>query len=555
MNYQLISRRTPLSLTLTVALTLLLVACIERREFQPPDEPSPPPTPSVPALQLPANNSYLGSSPRGTLRPAFQWQASQWDGTEVVRYTLEISADSSFSADITTVETTATSAQPPNELPISRTPPVGTRYFWRVKACAGTACSNFSQVWYINLGRVERDLNGDGYADIVLTAQGVNPVPSTAGRLYVYLGGAPFNTQADTVFNGDSSSNTWFRKVAAIGDFNGDGFADIAARVTQRDLRMPRVLLYFGGKGSILDSTPDHTLDVSDCAALGDWNGDGFDDLLVSSGSTSIQLGTKEQTLPAPEPYGAIRSARGAGDVNGDGFADFLSRGLNDEVLVYFGSAAPFDHEPDGRLTGTPSSQFGYSFSSAGDVNGDGLGDVLVGAPSDSTPGQDAGRAFVYLGKRGTSFDTAADGIFDGAVGEKLGFTVTPLGDLNGDGFDDFGIRTFISLRGLMYVYYGKAGSMVDTTNRTGLQGEQDQSSLFGVTSTGGDVNGDGFDDLWVGAPLYSTPVTYMVGRAYVFLGAIGVGLEPYPDSTLDQGEGDNAVFGYIALSSTEDTL
>lgn len=538
----------------TSLLPIIFTACIERREFLPPDEPPPLPTPSAPALRLPPNNSYVRAAPRGTRRPTFQWQASQWSGPETIRYTLEISTDPSFASGVSTVETTATNAQPSNDLEISLTPPVGARYFWRVKACAGTACSS-SQVWYLNLGRVERDLNGDGYADIAMTAQGVTPVPSTAGRLYVYLGGAAFNTQADTVFNGNAGSNTWFRKVAAIGDFNGDGFADIAARVTQQNGQMTRVLLYFGGKGSVLDSTPDHILNISDCASLGDWNGDGFDDLLVTSETDGIQLGTNEQTLPALEPYAALDLARGAGDVNGDGFADFLTRGLNNDLLVYFGGAAPFDHEPDGRLTGAPNSRFGYSFDSAGDVNGDGLADVLVGAPSDGTAAQGAGRAFAYFGSSGTSFDTTPDGVFNGVADEALGHSVAQLGDLNGDGFDDFGIRTFINLRGLMYVYYGKAGSVVDTANRTGLQGEESQTSLFGVTSAGGDVNGDGFDDLWVGAPMYSTQTTYMVGRAYVFMGGVGVGLEPYPDFTLDQGEGDNALFGHIALSSTEPTL
>lgn len=542
------------------ALALLATSCIEQRSFRPPDEeppPPPPPTPTTPVLRLPANNSYQGSVRSGALRPSFQWETSQWSGTETVRYTIELSTDAMFSSGGITGETTSTSFQVPSDLQVSRDAPVGNRYFWRVKACAGDACSSFSPVWYVNLGRVERDLNGDGYADVALTARGQAIVSNTSGRLYVYLGGSgDFNTQADTIFNG--SGNTWFRNVAGIGDFNGDGFADLAARVTQPNGQMPRVLIYFGGKGSVLDSTPDHTLEVDSCAALGDWNGDHLDDLLLVSytGTTSILLGTKAQTPAPAEPFAASTNARGAGDVNGDGFADLLSRGLNDDVLLYFGSATqPFEHESDGRLTGAPSAQFGSSMAAAGDVNGDGFADVLVGAPADATKGSLAGRAFAYLGGRGAAFDTMPDGVFEGAANEQLGYAVAGIGDVNGDGFDDFGIRTFVDLQGRMYVYYGKAGSTVDISLRSKLEGEPGKTSLFGASSVGGDVNGDGFDDLWVGAPMYSTQTTYMAGRAYIFLGAAGATLEQLPDASLDQGEGDNASFGHLSMSSTDLTL
>lgn len=500
------------------------------------------------------NNSYQGSVHHGSLRPTFQWEASQWSGIEQVLYIIQISEDSGFTATVTSGATTSTSFQLPSDLPVSRSAPVGARYFWRVKACAGEACSGFSPVWYVNVGRTERDLNGDGYADVALTARGQATVSTTSGRLYIYLGGGgSFDTQADTVFRGGGT--TWFRNVAAIGDLNGDGFADLAARVTQTNGQMPRVLIYYGGKGSVLDSTPDHTLVVDSCAALSDWNGDGFDDVLLSaSNGTSIQLGGKEMTL-VPEPFAVNTSARGVGDVNGDGFAD-LSYGLNDEVLFYFGGAErPFDHKTDGRLTGAPSTLFGSSLAAAGDVNGDGFADVLVGAPADRTKAPSGGRAFVYFGGRGSTFDATPDGIFDGAADERLGYTVAGFGDLNGDGYDDFGIRTLFDFQGRLYVYYGTQGSTVDSSLRTKLEGEPGKTSMFGSNSLGGDVNGDGFDDLWVGAPLYSTQTAYSVGRAYIFLGALGATLEPLPDATLDQGEGDEAVFGHLSMSSTDWTL
>ncbi|MCY7362767.1 MAG: integrin alpha, partial [Ignavibacteria bacterium] len=135
---------------------------------------------------------------------------------------------------------------------------------------------------------------------------------------------------------------------------------------------------------------------------------------------------------------------------------------------------------------------YGRSVASAGDVNGDGFDDVIIGAPNNNAGGINAGRAYIYFG--GTIINTDVDVILTGAgVINYLGTSVSSAGDVNGDGYDDVivGANGYNTFTGRAYIYYGGASmnSVVDVT-MTG----QFTNNEFGKSVSGaGDVNGDGF--------------------------------------------------------------
>jgi hypothetical protein len=222
----------------------------------------------------------------------------------------------------------------------------------------------------------------------------------------------------------------------------------------------------------------------------------------------------------------------GAGDVNGDCYDDvIIGNYRNERARVYLGGSGGIDTDTYTRLGapgGWAESHFGMSVSSAGDVNGDGFDDVIVGASVsnsyDSESGsfpEEPGSAYVYLGScAGVDPATkrrvqASDG---GGVTDYFGDSVASAGDVNGDGYDDVIVGAPLDLWaknmsvdfGSAYVYLGSADG-VDSSTETKLVGAMTYHDAFGDSvASAGDVNGDGYDDVIVGAP--------EDGAAYVFL-------------------------------------
>jgi hypothetical protein len=283
-------------------------------------------------------------------------------------------------------------------------------------------------------------------------------------------------------------------------------------------------------------------------------------------------------------------SVSAAGDVNGDGIGDLIvgsyvgdDGGFNaGEAYVVFGIASGFSR-PVIDLTSLPASAgfiiqgdvaddwAGYKVSTAGDVNGDGFDDLIVGAPNGDDGGTDAGEAYVVFGKASGfgTIDLTTLAFSDGFVIQgdilldRAGWSVSTAGDVNGDGFDDMIVGAPFGDNGgtdagEAYVIFGKAsgfGALVggrqvlDLTGLTPSSGFIIQGDTLideaGISvSAAGDVNGDGFDDMIVGAPLGDDGGAN-AGEAYVVFGkAAGFGTIDLTTLTASQGfiiQGDAA--------------
>ena len=398
-------------------------------------------------------------------------------------------------------------------------------------------------------GGVPGDVNGDGKADFIVGAYLDDPAGggTDAGSAYVFSG-------ADGTLlyhvTGDTAGDQFGVSVSMAGDVNGDGKADFIVGAWFDDPgglgSAGSAYVFSGADGTLLyHVTGDTGFDnfgVS-VSMAGEVNGDGKADFIVgaygddpsglgSAGSAYVFSGADGILLyqmtgdTAVDLFGY--SVSGAGDVNGDGKADFIVGAYGDDPggLGSAGSAYVFSGA-DGTLlyqvTGdTASDFFGRSVSGAGDVNGDGKADFIVGAYRDDPVGggTDAGSAYIFSGADGTLlYQVTGDTTFD-----QFGISVSGAGDVNGDGKADFIVGAQLDdsgglgSAGSAYVFSGADGSLLyQVTGDTTFD-------LFGGSVSGaGDVNGDGKADFIVGAREDDPGGGGDgAGSAYVFSGADG---------------------------------
>lgn len=382
------------------------------------------------------------------------------------------------------------------------------------------------------------DVNGDGYGDVVV---GADQYSSGLGRAYVYFGGDVMNNIADVIMTGVVASDRFGRTVTCAGDVNGDSYSDIAVSSFRNDgIDSGKVFVFFGGFA--MDNISDAVIYGEayyeslgwSLSTAGDVNGDGFDDLIAGGVSFNSLAGRailydyfmkgeiKADRIMTGEFVNNFfaTSVSDAGDVNGDGYGDLIvgAYGYNNytgRAFIYFGGAVP-DHIPDLVLDGqNVSGSFGISATSAGDVNGDGYDDVIVGEYAYNFG---TGRAYIYYG--GSSMNNVADVTLNGeATSTYFGITVSGANDVNGDGFDDVivGATGYLSSAGKVYLFFG--GSSMNNIPDAAFNGENQNDNFGSSISGAGDVNGDNFPDIIVGAPNYSSGT----GRTYIFLGGSSV--------------------------------
>ena len=310
------------------------------------------------------------------------------------------------------------------------------------------------------------DVNGDKFNDILVCAEGSYTAKNFPGKVYLYLGGKKVPTEPAAVFVGEKPGDHFGVWATTLGDINGDGFDDFAIGAHWNDeggTDAGKVYIYFGGKQ--IDTRPDIVLkgeranDWFGASVAGgqDINGDGKPDLIIGApyagrkyaGAVYVYLGGGDFKKPAlvlygenaGDSYGATVSM--LGDVTGDGIADFAVSAVyadaneaNDAGKTYiYAGGSIISQKPICEVTGKiPKEQAGYRIYSPGDVTGDGIDDILLGAPGGGSGG--LGAVYVLAGGKVVRSEPVKQ-YFGPHRNSLFGIAIYSAGDFNGDGQTD----------------------------------------------------------------------------------------------------------------------
>ena len=341
------------------------------------------------------------------------------------------------------------------------------------------------------------DVNGDGYSDVLVSVYNNVFGVSKDGRVQLFLGtGNGIGSAAAWTSEGKGGTN-YGESIGSAGDVNGDGYFDVvvgAPRFSNGEENEGAVFIYYGSPSG-LDTSPSWIMEGNQANAF----------------------------------FGASVST--AGDVNKDGYADvvvgasYYDDGETNEgkIFVYLGSASGLAKTPYFTAQSDQvNAFFGKSVSSAGDVNHDGFGDIVVGAPGYDHGQINEGRAFLYLGTYGGMTQAPAWTGESNQADASFGNSVACAGDLNGDGFSDvvIGANRFddkMSNVGKLYVFMGSANGFGLYPDWT-MTGNQIDGNLGISVNAAGDINGDGYGELIAGA--YSNNVQDPVGHVFIYYGS-----------------------------------
>lgn len=497
-------------------------------------------------------------------RPTLRWELP----AGLTRARVELCGDRACTRRITQQEVIGSSWRPPATL----SPGV---LFWRVLGLAADGSVAWtSATWEFQVRHRDtpvdsfygplRDFNGDGFDDLIAGTQ----YPAT--ELHVYLG-APRGLQEAAASILRSPDDEWvFPDDIAVGDVNADGYADLAVgeayfgdpRFSSPDGGAPHGIGHihlFAGNADGLAVPRNQVIDLQGEAArptdshfgrhmaLVDFNGDGFDDLIATRqtldfGSPQVFLFLGSESGLQHRPASTLNAMGfdistgtrfyGIGDVDRDGYGDValgIPYGTPERgVIVFHGNSnAHLDARLEEVTAGGSFFYFGQRIA-AGDVNGDGLSDLFVGS---------YGQASVVHGtpegmEAAPFIETPPLGIPKGGSGE-FGATLGQQGDLNGDGYTDLvaagecdvahRLLLDASFRfcsyGVTYLYASSSAGVAPMWSRVLTPASDREGGLLYPISPG-DLNGDGVDDLAIGAYGHSTTdMPGIFGAVFVYLG------------------------------------
>jgi len=394
------------------------------------------------------------------------------------------------------------------------------------------------------------DVNGDGYADVIVGAPEFDAGEPDEGRVFVFHGSAD-GLEADAAWTAESDQDATLygvhfgAAVAAAGDVNGDGYGDIAVGAYNytnlKDYGEGRVYVYHGSPSG-LELAPawigegnqewaEYGWSVS---SAGDVDGDGFDDLVVAARNYSngesyegrvyvyrgSSGGLEDVATWNAEPNQLLAHfgmSVASGDFDGDGYGDVVVAEEEGAVGLYVFHGSDQGLEAVASWTANPGGAIWW-VADAGDVDADGYDDLIVGG---------GGGVSLYPG--------SADGLADEPSwtaqseegGINFGHSVDGAGDVNGDGYDDVVIGEYDAsddqlAEGLAFVYHGSDSGLGAAPAWTG-QGDQESAAFAFSVAGAGDVDADGYDDVIVGAP-YSAAGELGEGIALLYRGSVDDG-------------------------------
>jgi UDP-3-O-[3-hydroxymyristoyl] glucosamine N-acyltransferase len=436
------------------------------------------------------------------------------------------------------------------------------------------------------------DVNGDGYADLIVGSPFWDTTSANAGRAWAYLGSSSGIVPTAHWFVDGIGNREYARAVAGAGDLNGDGLGDVIVGQPRHEFPSTnegRAWVYYGSS-TAMAVEPARTYEGNvanafvgyDVTSVGDLNGDGYDDVAVGAygasngesaeGLVHIHLGsptkgasqamTPDQVLESNEPNSQFGiSVAGAGDVDGDGYGDLLvgapqiDAGQTNEGRAYLfrGSASGLIPTPAWTFDGNETeAQNGFQVAGAGDVNKDGYADVLVAAPYGDDGQADEGVVRLFLGSASGLSATPAWTSGANQANAAWGWSISTAGDVNGDGYADVLVGAYLydqntTNDGAVALFLGGASGLAASPVRTYSPGGAN-SELGKAVAWVGDINADSYADFVIGAPDYNGGQA-SEGRIWIYYG------NPTPPTTAAQfieGNTTNAQFGK-ALSGAGD--
>jgi hypothetical protein len=413
------------------------------------------------------------------------------------------------------------------------------------------------------------DVNGDGYSDIIVGAYYYTNGQNYEGAAFVYYGSpSGLSTTPNWSAEGNQAGASFGWYVSGAGDVNHDGYDDVIVGAPYYDNGQTDegAAFVYLGSASGLSTTANWTGEGNQVrayfgysvAGAGDVNDDNYSDVIV--GAAGYDNGQNEEGaayayygsssgLPST-PSWAMEgnqngiylglSVAGAGDVNDDGYSDVIvaapyytdAQPGGGTAFLYYGSSSGLSTTAGWMAAKNENNAFlGGSVAGAGDVNGDGYADVIVG----DCFYLNMGAAYVYLGSASGLSATPCWTGQGNQSGEYFGYSVAGCGDVDGSGYSEIIVGSPYhtngqTKEGAAFVYFGTASGPSNTAGWT-AEGNQEQVNYGYSVAGAGDVNGDGYADVIVGAPYY-TALNYLEGTAYVYLGSAISAPSSLPNNT-----------------------